>query len=1484
MPCPVAMSDIEAQRLKALQRYHILDTPEEEAFDDLVQLAAQLCNAPIAAVCLVDEQRVWFKARTGITTTEVPREKSFAAHAVQQAGTLVVRDTLADERFRAHPLVQADPPVRFYAGYPLVTPEGHAVGTLCVMDRVTRGLTGQQALALQRLSRQVLTQLEVRRHVADLEQEIEKHQETEDALRFTEAMFRGIYENATDGIFQTTPEGKFLSANPMLAKIYGFATPEELVTAFSDISRQLYVDPARREEFVRLMRENEIIQGFESQVFNAKHEIIWISENARAVRDAEGKLRYYEGTVENITERKRAEFAVREAERRFRSIWERSADGMRLTDQNGVLRAVNPAYCRIVGMSEAEMLGQCYTVSYLPCEEVDRLHALYRENYQSRAIPEHLERNVVFRNGRKAILELSNSFVENDGQPPLILSIFHDVTESRRAEELLRNSEGRFRSIWEESVDGMRLIDKDGLTRAVNPAFCQMVGLAEIELLGRPYTEHYDQGEDAQARLERFRRNYQTRSIAAHMERRITLRDGRTVHVELAISLVEVEGEDPLVLTVFRDLTGRKEIEAALRESEFLYHSLVDNLPQNMFRKDMAGRFTFVNQRYSQEIGKTREEIIGKTDLDIFPASLAEKYQRDDHRIIASGKSFETIEAHFTPERGKTYVQVVKTPLFDRDGQALGIQGIFWDVTERKRIEEQLAAERDLLRALLDNVPDRIYFKDTGSRFLECSLAMAKRLGLKDPTAVVGKTDFDFHPPELAREFFADEQKILLTGTPIINKIERQQSTDGAEIWASVTKVPLRNRAGFITGIIGISRDITDIKRVERELQQARDVALESTRLKSQFLAAMSHEIRTPMNGVVGMIELLLDTDLAAQQREFAETVFTSAHALLHIINDILDFSKIEAGKLTLETTDFDLRETVERSAELLAHRAQAKNLELISWMPPDVANQLRGDPVRVQQILVNLIGNAVKFTEHGEVVVRVLKEAETDTSITVKFSVEDTGIGIAPEAQTKIFQAFTQADGSTTRKYGGTGLGLSISRQLVELMSGKLQLRSTLGEGSTFWFTVTLEKQSGQTARDLSNSRLSGTRLLVVTENTHLRHAFASMAASLGVSCAGLRSSDEALHALRDAAAGGSPFDTAAIDIKIAGSDGLTLAQNIKAEADIADTKLILLTPFGQRLDADIMQMAGLSGSLLKPVRLSRLEECLLRVLTHDSRTPLPPSPAETVFLHRGQAPPGETRQLRILLVEDNTVNQRVALLQLRKLGYVPDTALNGEQAVTAVQTRPYDVVLMDCHMPVMDGYTATQCIREWEQQNQRPRLRILAMTADAGRGDAEHCYAAGMDDFITKPVHLPELNAALERVNASAIAIASSPELPLPRAMEDAALDFSVLASLRDLSEPGQPDPVVELIDLFLEDAPDRLHAMQTSLDRRDAEALKIAAHSLKGSAKNLGARPLARICAALEHQTLAADWDHALLTLKAIGQEFEKLRAVLAAEKRR
>src|SRR5437867_1546577 len=517
----------EAERLTALRAYDILDTPAEEAFDDLTRLAAQVCDAPIALVCLVDEERQWFKSKVGLEISETPRDLAFCAHAVCQRDLFVVEDTAADKRFADNPFVVGAPPIRFYTGMPLNAPEGgHAIGTLCVMDRQPRRLTHAQIEALRILSHQVMMQLELRRNLTELERSVANHLRAEAALRQAEEKYRSIFENVMEGIFQTTPDGHYLSANPMLARIYGYDSPEELIATISDINHQLYEQPGRRDEFIRLIQENGFVSKFESQVYRKDRRIIWISENARVVRDALGNVLYFEGTVEDITDRKRAEQAV--------------------------------------------------------------------------------------------------------------------------------------------------------------------------------------------------------------------------------------------------------------RDSEVLYHSLVESLPQNLFRKDRKGRFTFGNTRFCATVGKALEEIIGKTDADIFPAELAAKYQRDDHRVLDTGETFETVEEHQTAH-GKIYVQVIKTPLYDAVGNIIGVQGMFWDVTERRKIEKALAYERDLLRVLLDNTPDNINVKDRQPRMLKVSEALARKFSLKDPEEAVGKTDFDFFTREHAQAAYEDEQLIIRSGQPLIGRTEKETWHDGRD-------------------------------------------------------------------------------------------------------------------------------------------------------------------------------------------------------------------------------------------------------------------------------------------------------------------------------------------------------------------------------------------------------------------------------------------------------------------------------------------------------------------------------------------------------------------------------------------------------------------------------------------------------------------------------------------------------------------------------
>lgn len=646
------------------------------------------------------------------------------------------------------------------------------------------------------------------------------------------------------------------------------------------------------------------------------------------------------------------------------------------------------------------------------------------------------------------------------------------------------------------------------------------------------------------------------------------------------------------------------------------------------------------------------------------------------------------------------------------------------------------------------------------------------------------------------------------------------------------------------------------LRESNRQLDQALQQAHEATRVKSTFLATISHELRTPMNGVIGMASLLLDTPLAEEQRSFVQTIQQCGEAQLCLINDVLECSKIEAGKLELESLDFQLRTTVEDVLSQFAERAQTKGLEITGLVHAAVPNALRGDPGRLRQVLTNFVGNAIKFTERGEVTLQAFLESDAPSGVTIRFEVTDSGIGISEEVQARLFQPFTQADSSTTRKYGGTGLGLAISKQLVELMGGQVGLRSKAGEGTTFWCTATFQKQPVCHPAIVPSAELSGRRVLIVDDNESNRTILHHLVSGWGMEDDQAQNADEALTMLAQAAEHGRPYDVAVLDMLMPGKDGLQLAQDIKAHPQGPAVRLVVLTSLIQPGHAERARRAGFDGYLTKPVRHDQLQGCLRVVFGLQQAAAVGGSITGTAT---AIAPALITRHTlaeqrsrpRILVAEDNLVNQKLAVRMLERLGYRPDIVSNGREALTAFERDAYAAIVMDCQMPVMDGYEATRCIRAQEQRPDSSRtgshIPIIALTANAMQGDRERCKAAGMDDYLTKPVKTEDLGRLLQRWVPSSI-----PEEPVvsPPPREMSTIDAGIFDANKMLSNiGGDVDLFNQLIRLFLDRHGSMLLDIETAVGQRDNIALERAAHSMKGTAGNLCAPDVVLLAGQLE-----------------------------------
>lgn len=889
--------------------------------------------------------------------------------------------------------------------------------------------------------------------------------------------------------------------------------------------------------------------------------------------------------------------------------------------------------------------------------------------------------------------------------------------------------------------------------------------------------------------------------------------------------------------------------ETALRELSALSQSLIDSLPLKVFRKDLEGRFVLANQRFCEELGRPLDEVVGKTDFDFFPAELAEKYRADDQRVVATGEPLELIEEHETPAGEKIYVQVMKAPVRDAEGRIIGTQGMFWDVTDRVRADERF---RRLVNANLLG----IVTTDFSGPIIDANRAFLEMLGYSEQDLQDGRIVWDrITPPEYRQRDAAAIEQLRRTG--------RCEPYEREFLRADGSRVPVL--IGFTSAeekpdtFICFALDITERKRAEVQLRAAKEAADAANRAKSQFLANISHEIRTPLNAIIGMTELVLNTPLDDEQREYLSLVAQSGENLLAIINDILDFSKMEAGKLRLEQTEFDVRECVGEVLKALATSAYDKGLELLSDVKNEVPAWLRGDPVRLRQVLVNLVSNAIKFTEEGEVVVSVALVARDRDRVTLQFAVRDTGIGIPPELHQKVFSAFEQVDKSSTRRFRGTGLGLAIASSLVELMGGRMWLESEPGRGSTFYFSVPLEVvEPAAPARPLEPVR--GLRMLVVDDHATSRQTLIDMLTQWEARPEAVGSAADALALLRDAQKAGDPFRVLLIDASLRDSDGFRLAQQVLDDPQLRECRCILMLPSGERTGGIARcEKLGIPAYLLKPISQSELLEAIYLTL---GMAGLRPAKLTRI-------PAMDQKPLRILLVEDSLVNQKLAIGLLRHFGHQVTVANDGKEGVARYQSEDFDLVLMDVQMPNMDGLEATRKIRALEKKTGR-HVPIIAMTAHAMQGDREQCLAAGMDDYLAKPIRAQQLYDAICRAVGIERPTADQDKQPATTALIDWSLALQNVNHDRQLLK--------EVVEAFLHEAPQLMDQMRRAIADNNAGELRRTAHTIKGSLRFFGSHLGTEYAFRLETMGKESDLSGADEAFRQLEQQMQQLRPML------
>jgi PAS domain S-box-containing protein len=1488
-----------------------------------------------------------------------------------------------------------------------------------------------------------------------LQIEITERKAADKALREAEEKYRSIFEHSSEGIFQNTLEGRFLSANPALARMLGFDSPEELIRERGDIERQGYTNPIMRDKFKQTLEQNGFITGFEYEVYRKDGAKIWVAENARVVRDAEGRALYYEGSVHEITERKRAEaernviseivqgvittsnldellglahrsigkllyadncfVGLHDAKRdlihfdfwvdKFDSVPPPQPISNGFTRSSYVLRTGKPllltkelkkqlfedAAVAKSGSDSASWLGvplrtPTRTIGVLAVQHYEKENAYSQRDleflssvgdqialaierkradeelkrseerlaaaqkmahvgswewdvitneviwsdeeyrlfglepgaqeasydlYLSFVHPDAREDAVKWFNAVRAMKKSSrmdvrilrtdgeerilNSWAEvvldENGQVVRLIGTSQDVTDRERAERALGASEERFQLVSRATNDA--IWDWDLSTNEISYAesFGTLFGYpaGESNMTLEASRLHPDDHDELMDGLHAF---FASREEAWSGNYRYLCADGSYAFVyDRGYVVRDGEGKPLRMVGAMQDITESKRAEAELRESRTQLQLALQASNIGPWDWDLTSNQVLFSREWKQQLGYAENEIT--SDLSEFTSRLhpddAQGITATLELCLADPSKEYDVEFRMRHKDGSyRWIHTRGLLHYDATGRPVRMLGCHLDITDRRLAEEELreakvaatlreGAER--YNFLADTVPQIIWTARPDGRLDYFNKAWFDYTGLTlDETQDWGWRTV-LHPDD-RQTCFDRWTRSFTSGEDYEIEYRFKRGSDSTYRWHLGRALPMRDELGEIVQWVGTCTDIDDARRSKEKLQIANDelglrvlertselhaakeIAETANRAKSEFLANMSHEIRTPMNGIIGMTDLALETELNRDQREYLGMVKSSAHSLLGLINDILDFSKIEAGKLELESIDFSLRDCIGALLKPLGIRADQKGLELVADIASDVPDHLVGDPMRLRQILINLTDNAVKFTERGEVVVTVTNQAVANGESHLHFSIADTGIGIPLEKQNAIFEAFAQADGSTTRTYGGTGLGLSIASCLIQKMHGRIWIESKVGEGTTFHFTARLAVQA-EVAPVVAHANLrdlAGLRALVVDDNAVNRRILREMLVNWRMNPTLVESGQAGLNEMLRAAKCESGYQLVLIDAIMPEMDGFALAGKIKAQPELADATVMMLSSAMPAGTSARCAALGIASSLTKPVTQSDLLDAIL-VAVGRSGAGENPRNLEAGFAGTDLA----GSHLRILVAEDNLINRAVATGILKKQGHELVHVSNGREAVEAFRDGHFDLILMDVQMPEMDGFEATRRIRESEEAN-GGHMRIVAMTAHAMAGDRERCLAAGMDDYVSKPLRKEDLLRALKAASV---------------AEHDDRTETTPLYNREELLSQcdGDEKLMTELVSIFHDNTPRIVQALGEAVEKGDAPALAAQAHKLLSSLGVFGAGQARTLALRLEKHGQENDFGGAKERFTELERETDKIYAALA-----